>query len=68
MIRYEKGDVLTTNDDIIIHGCNSAGVMGAGVALAIKRKYPKAEIDHWTTKSIQPDYVKAIKDYMEFVK
>lgn len=46
MIRYAKGDVLTTNDDIILHGCNSAGVMGAGVALAIKRKFPKAEIDY----------------------
>ena len=40
MIRYEKGDLLTVNDKYIAHGVNCMGTMGAGVALAIRLKYP----------------------------
>jgi O-acetyl-ADP-ribose deacetylase (regulator of RNase III) len=38
------GDVLAnvTHDAIIVHGCNAQGVMGGGIALQIKNKYPKA--------------------------
>ena len=41
---FHKGDILTvqSSDSIIIHGCNAKGVMGSGMALAIKYKYPKA--------------------------
>lgn len=28
--------------DVIVHGCNCFGVMGAGIALAIKRAFPEA--------------------------
>jgi len=36
-----KGNLLTS-EGYIIHGCNTQGVMGAGVALAIKEMYPHA--------------------------
>lgn len=40
MIEYRKGDLLDVSSGVIIHGCNSHGVMGSGVALALKNKYP----------------------------
>ena len=45
-IVYKKGNVLDTPDKYIVHGCNSKGVMGSGVALATKQKYPKAFEDY----------------------
>jgi len=42
MITYIKGDLLQTDVNIIVHGCNAQGVMGSGVALTIKNKYPLA--------------------------
>jgi O-acetyl-ADP-ribose deacetylase (regulator of RNase III) len=40
MIKVNKGNLLDVTSGIIVHGVNSCGVMGSGVALAIKRKYP----------------------------
>lgn len=40
MIEYRKGNLLDVTRGVIIHGCNSHGVMGSGVALAVKNKYP----------------------------
>ena len=40
MIKYIKGDLLTTDASVIVHGCNCQGVMGSGVAKQIKEKYP----------------------------
>lgn len=45
-IEYRKGDVLTSEVKDIIHGCNSLGVMGSGVAKAIRDKYPLAYTDY----------------------
>lgn len=42
MITYKKGNLLDATEPYIAHGCNSYGVMGSGVALAIKTKWPKA--------------------------
>jgi len=39
-IIYKTGDLLQCDENIIAHGCNAQGVMGAGVAKAIKEKYP----------------------------
>ena len=41
-IKYVKGNLLDAKEGIIAHGCNAQGVMGAGVALAIKNKWPVA--------------------------
>lgn len=34
-------DITTVTRGIIIHGCNAQGVMGSGVALALKNKWPE---------------------------
>lgn len=36
------GNILSVGNGIIVHGCNAKGVMGAGVALAVRRTYPEA--------------------------
>lgn len=41
-ITYVKGDLFTTTDKIIVHGCNSHGIMGSGVAKIVKDKFPEA--------------------------
>lgn len=55
MIEYRKGDLLDVTSGIIIHGCNSHGVMGSGVALAVKNRYPGAYESY-------RDYINASKD------
>lgn len=42
IIRNITGDVTTPIKGIIGHGVNCQGVMGSGVALAIRKKFPKA--------------------------
>jgi O-acetyl-ADP-ribose deacetylase (regulator of RNase III) len=42
MINVLKGDLLNATEDIIAHQVNCQGVMGSGVAKAIKHKYPIA--------------------------
>jgi len=41
-IQKHVGDLLAVDRGIIVHGCNAKGVMGSGVALAVRRKYPQA--------------------------
>jgi O-acetyl-ADP-ribose deacetylase (regulator of RNase III) len=41
MLNYIKKDITTVDYGIIIHGCNAQGVMGSGVALALRNKYPQ---------------------------
>jgi O-acetyl-ADP-ribose deacetylase (regulator of RNase III) len=41
-IIYKQGDLLSCTEPIIAHGVNAQGVMGSGVAKAIKEKYPSA--------------------------
>lgn len=42
MIIYKQGNLLDIKEGIIAHGCNTQGVMGSGVARAVKAKYPDA--------------------------
>lgn len=42
MIKYICGDILDSNEDMIIHGCNNQRLIGAGIALQIKNKHPEA--------------------------
>lgn len=39
---YKFGNLVDADEDWIMHGCNSHGVMGSGVALAIRQKWPIA--------------------------
>lgn len=41
-IERHVGDLLDVTSGIIVHGCNARGVMGAGVAKAVKDRYPGA--------------------------
>src|SRR5258707_1003755 len=36
------GNLMNVTTGHIVHGCNAQGVMGSGVALAVKRKFPGA--------------------------
>lgn len=53
MIEYRKGNLLDVNEGIIAHGVNCQGVMGSGVAKAIRDMYPlvytryKKHVDSW---------------------
>ena len=40
-IKFYNGDLLDSTAGIIAHQVNARGVMGSGVALAIKTKYPE---------------------------
>ena len=40
MIRELNGDLFDSRADIIGHGVNTHGVMGAGIAVAFKNRYP----------------------------
>jgi len=42
MINVEIGNVLEQTHAILVHGCNTEGVMGAGIALGIRTKFPEA--------------------------
>lgn len=45
-IRYVTGDILTVQSGVIVHGCNALGVMGAGVAKQIAKRYPSVYKDY----------------------
>lgn len=48
-IEYRNGDLLATDTQLILHGCNAKGVMGSGVAKLIRVKWPKAYDDYRTS-------------------
>lgn len=43
MITHVVGDLLASDEKVIAHGCNTQGVMGAGIALAVASRYPEVE-------------------------
>lgn len=45
-MKFIEGDITETELVHIAHGCNALGVMGAGVALAIARKWPEVYQDY----------------------
>lgn len=42
MLIYKVGNLVEAPENIIAHGCNAQGVMGSGVALAIRNAFPRA--------------------------
>jgi O-acetyl-ADP-ribose deacetylase (regulator of RNase III) len=50
-IKIKLGDICSVNSGIIIHGCNAQGVMGSGVAKAIRLKYPQVFEDYKNFKN-----------------
>lgn len=52
---YIIKDITTVESGVIVHGVNCQGVMGSGVALAIKKKWPQVyeqyrEFFNWETR------------------
>lgn len=45
---HRKGDIFTTNSRAIGHGVNTRGVMGAGIALEFKKRFPDMYEDYRT--------------------
>ena len=41
-IIYRTGDLLAAPEKVLCHGCNAQGKMGAGIAVAIRKRYPVA--------------------------
>ena len=41
MLNYIKNDILKVTNGLLVHGVNCQGAMGAGVAGAIRRKFPE---------------------------
>ena len=46
IVKEFVGDILQSNEEIIIHQVNCKGVMGGGIALQIKNKYPEVYEDY----------------------
>lgn len=43
-VKYVNGDIFDTDCDIIVHQTNCQGVMGHGIALQVKERYPEVYI------------------------
>ena len=69
-IQTKFGDMLALKRGILVHGCNAKGAMGAGIALAIKKRHPAVfkvyETEHRerglklgtiTTAEVEPDLI-----------
>lgn len=41
MLRVVSGDLLSAPERVIAQGCNCRGAMGRGIALGMRRRYPK---------------------------
>src|ERR1039457_3440904 len=41
MIEFVKGDILAADVEAVVNQANTRGVMGAGLALQFKNKYPR---------------------------
>lgn len=51
MIAYVEGDLLSSDCNVIAHGCNCFCTMGAGIAKSIASRFPQAlEVDRQTVK------------------
>lgn len=40
-LEIKQGDLLEADERMVVHGCNAKGTMGAGVARAIKVRWPQ---------------------------
>lgn len=47
-IEYVVGDLLASDEPVIAHGCNTVGVMGAGVARVVRDTWPEVYYQYET--------------------
>ena len=77
MMKYIEGDLFSSPAQVIVNTVNTVGVMGKGIALEFKRRYPEmfekykkvcenASKDLYVTwdKAVE----KALRDYIEILK
>jgi O-acetyl-ADP-ribose deacetylase (regulator of RNase III) len=55
-IKTQIGNLLHVKSGHIVHGCNAQGVMGSGVALAVKQTYPGAYKDYIRVFNSDPPF------------
>jgi O-acetyl-ADP-ribose deacetylase (regulator of RNase III) len=55
-IEYKIGDLFESEEGVIAHGCNCAGVMGAGVAKTVRERYPLA-YEYYRTACLKGEFV-----------
>lgn len=62
-IEYRNGDLFATELPFILHGCNSKGVMGSGVAKRVKELYPEAfeQYTLWCSKGFRLGHCLAVQ-------
>lgn len=41
MLKYVEGDIFTSPAQVLVNAVNTVGVMGKGIALSFKKKYPE---------------------------
>jgi O-acetyl-ADP-ribose deacetylase (regulator of RNase III) len=65
MIRETTGDILTADVEALVNPVNTVGVMGAGLALQFKRKYPDVYQEYRVAcrqKALDVGYIKVHHD------
>lgn len=67
MITYIKKDVTTVDSGIVIHGVNCKGVMGSGVALAIRNKWPQVYTQYKQACDANVDHMEAMLGESHYV-
>lgn len=40
-VEYRTGDLFSSDADALAHGCNCQGVMGAGIAVQFRKRFPE---------------------------
>lgn len=61
MIEYRVGDLFEYEGEAIAHGCNTKGLMGAGVAKIVADRYP--EVLHYYQATCGP-YASAVRRFV----
>lgn len=65
MITEVEGNIFESGADILVNAVNCVGIMGAGIALQFKQKYPKYFDNYYTfcyNRFFQPGYVMPYMD------
>lgn len=74
-VTFERKDITTVTNGVVVHGCNCQGVMGSGVALAVRNKWPTVYtqylnvVRNWSTEEFGPllGYAQVIKVYEDLL-
>ena len=67
-MQYLKKDITTVTSGLIVHSVNCQGVMGSGVAAALRRKWPQIFTEYSAICSDNKSNSSAILGTVDFVK